>query len=451
MSMNEETIVAIATPPGAGGIGIVRISGTQAERILTEVFSPFSPNAYPPKTHMMIYGHLHDGKEILDEGMAVLMRAPASYTREDVAELQLHGGSYILNRCVALCTRHGARLAEAGEFTRRAFINGRIDLSKAEAVMSMINAVSMQEHRAAVREMEGGATAFVRQASDELYAIQAGLAACIDYPDEVSDEDGVREIVPRLEHLITFLEQAADERTSRLLRDGLQVVLIGRPNVGKSSLLNALLNENRAIVTEIPGTTRDTVSGEIILNGIRVCLTDTAGMRETDDPVEKIGVERSQRVLRDADVAILVLDGSRQADPDDLKLLNELPPGSIVAVNKSDLPAAIRVTDITDVRPDVRCITCSTFEQGSMEPIKELLAGYATVTDRIALTQPRHLDVLRRTAEYLRAALETLQIWTPDMASTDLQAAQEALAEITGDKADEKLLDAVFSQFCVGK
>ena len=424
MSGTQDTIAAIATAPGNGGIGIIRMSGPEAEQILKRIFRPAGGEA-EMESHRMTYGRLMDGNETVDECMAVLMRSPRSYTREDVAEIQLHGGTYVVNRALELCLKEGARLAEAGEFTRRAFLNGRVDLSRAEAVMSMISARGEQEHRAAVRQLDGGASSFIRGFADELYGLQAGLAACIDYPEEISDEEGAGALKEGLERLITRLEAAVDEHASRLIHQGLRVALIGRPNVGKSSLLNVLLGEDRAIVTNIPGTTRDTVHGEMTLNGFRVLLTDTAGIHETEDPVEKIGVERSERARQDADAAVVI--------------------------NKTDLDQVVTEEAVRAIRPEVKCITVSAKDPESLKPLKDLLAGYVAVTDQMALTQPRHLDAARRAAGHLRDALRTLDGFTPDVAATDLQAAQAALSEITGDRADEKLLDRVFSQFCVGK
>ena len=449
--MTTDTIVAVATPPGQGGIGIVRLSGNRAEEILTAVFNPPGGWKAPPESHRMIYGFLTEEEKHLDEGMAVLMRAPRSYTREDVAELQLHGGTFVLNRAVELCLGRGARLAEPGEFTRRAFLNGRIDLSRAEAVMSLIAARGAQEHRAAMRDLEGGASTFVRKASEDLYAIQAGLAACIDYPEEIPDEEGTAELIPRLRKLISDLEDAVDERGSRLLRDGLRVALAGTPNVGKSSLLNTLLGEDRAIVTEIPGTTRDLVQGEIFLDGVRVLLTDTAGLRGTQDPVEKIGVQRSEKAITDADLVLMVLDGSRDMAPEERERLLGLADNSAVVINKTDLTTVLTPDDVYAVRSDLPCFLCSAREPESLKDLRAFCRRFTGISDRMTLSQPRQADAARRAAAFLRGALETVSTMTPDMASTELQAAQEALAEITGDQVDEKLLDAVFSRFCVGK
>ena len=449
--MNTDTIAAIATPPGNGGIGIIRISGPKAEKILFRVFRPAGDADKSRESHRLSYGHLTDGDETVDECMAVLMRAPHSYTREDVAELQIHGGTYVVNKALELCLRQGARLAEAGEFTRRAFLNGRVDLSRAEAVMSLIAARGEQEHRAAVRQLNGGAASFIRGFADELYSLQAGLAACIDYPEEISDEEGAGTLKEGLEHLIWRLENAVDEHASRMIHQGLHVALVGRPNVGKSSLLNALLGENRAIVTDIPGTTRDTLQGEMSLNGIRVLLTDTAGIRKTDDPVEKIGVERSEKAREEADITLMILDGSEPLTEDDRQLLLRLGSNSAAAINKNDLPQQVTEEDIRDIRPGIKTLIVSAVNPESLLSVRAWIEQFAAISDRLALTQPRHLDAAKRALGHLYDALATIGSFTPDIAATDLQAAQAALSEITGDRADEKLLDRVFSAFCVGK
>ena len=450
--MKQDTIAAIATAPGTGGIGIIRISGPEAEQVLSRVFCPSGGRqAVSPETHRMVYGFLKDGDETIDECMAVFMRAPRSYTREDVAEIHLHGGTYVTNRGLEICLRAGARLAEAGEFTRRAFLNGRIDLSRAEAVMNMIAARGEQERRAAIRQLQGGASSFIRGISDNLYDLQAGLSACMDYPEEISDEEGTSHLREGLQSLILKLKEAIDEHASRLIHQGLETALAGRPNVGKSSILNSMLGEERAIVTDIPGTTRDTVRGELVLNGIRILITDTAGIRYTNDPVEKIGVERSEKAMREADLTLIVLDGSEPLQETDRELLCGLRGKGAAVINKTDLPAAFSPDIIHEIRPDLECILVSAVSPEGLGPLRDYLSRFASVNDNLELTQPRHLDAAGRAVRHLEEALETLEEHTPDMAATDLQAAQAALSEITGDQADEMLMDRVFSRFCVGK
>ena len=449
--MTLDTIAAIATAPGQGGIGIVRISGPDTERILNRVFRPVSGSGKPLESHRLVLGRLMDGETEIDQCMAVLMRAPRSYTREDVGELQVHGGGFVVRRALELCLRQGARLAEPGEVTRRAFLNGRIDLSQAEAVMQLISARGEQQHQAAIRQMEGSASRFIREVSDQLYEIQAGVAACIDYPEEVTEEEGRQQLEKNLAPLIEKLRRAVDERSARLIENGLSVVLMGRPNVGKSSLLNALLGEDRAIVTDIPGTTRDTIREEILLSGIPVSLTDTAGIRDTEDPVERIGVDRSRKAGREAELPLLVLDASEPLTEEDLRLLDELPAGGAVILNKTDLPERITPEEIRARKPGAECLVCSAKEADSLDAVRRLIRRVTEVSDRLTVSQPRHLEAIRRAVGHLEDAERTARCLTLDLAATDLQAAQAALGEITGDQVDEKLRDRVFEKFCVGK
>ena len=450
--MTTDTIAAIATAPGQGGVAIVRLSGPEAEAILLRVFRPAGKAALPLTSHLLTYGHAIDGNEAIDECMAVVMRAPRSYTREDVAEIHLHGGAYLSQRVLSLCLREGARLADPGEFTRRAFLNGRIDLSQAEAVMGLIAARGEASRKAAMRQLQGGPSTFIRKAADTLYELQAGVAACIDYPEEIGEDEAAADLIPRACSLADELEAACDERAARILQSGLRVALCGQPNVGKSSLLNALLGEERAIVTPIPGTTRDMVTGEVTLGGSVVHLTDTAGLHATDDPVEQLGVERARRAMAEADLVLAVLDASRPLGDDDRALLHDLSDHPcLIVLNKADLPAAISADDVSVLLPDVPVLTVSADAPGSLAPLKAHLAEQAAVSDRLALTQPRHIEAARRAVQHLRQAAFTAQTLTVDMASLDLQSAQLALAEITGDEVEERLLDRVFGLFCVGK
>ena len=444
---SQDTIAAIATAPGQGGVGIVRISGPEAEQVLSRVFRPAKAAALV--SHMLTYGHVMDGGETVDECMAVLMRAPRSYTREDVAELQLHGGTYLCQRVLALCLQNGARLAEPGEFTRRAFLNGRIDLSQAEAVMGLISAQGEQARRAALRQLEGGASSFIRQAAEELYDLQAGIAACIDFPEEISEEEAAVNLRPRMLALADTLDNACDERAARIVSSGLNVALCGRPNVGKSSLLNALLGEERAIVTDVPGTTRDMVTGDMTLGGSVIHLTDTAGQHDTDDPVERLGVERARRAAAQADVVLAVMDGSAAPTEDDMALLAQLKGmNAALILNKSDLPARLSPEEAAALLPGAKVLSLSARDPASLHPLRTFLAEQAAVSDHMTLTQPRHLEAARRAASHLRQAAEADLL---DLAAIDLQSAKAALGEITGDQVEERLLDRVFNQFCVGK
>lgn len=450
--MNTDTIAAIATAPGQGGVSIVRLSGPDAERILMGIFRPMKKSLTALPSHMMTYGRAMDGESAVDECMAVLMRAPRSYTREDVAEMHLHGGSYACQKVLSLCLHGGARLAEPGEFTRRAFLNGRIDLSQAEAVMGLIASQGERAHQAAMHQLEGGASAFIRSAADELYAIQAGAAACIDYPEEVSEEEAASDLGPRILALADSLEGAIDERSARILRTGLNAAICGRPNAGKSSLLNALTGEERAIVTAIPGTTRDIVSGEMVLDGSVIHLTDTAGLRDAEDEVERIGVTRARKAIASADAVLLVIDASQPVHEDELSLLPALDPArTAILLNKSDLPALLSEADASALLPGAQVISLSAHDPATLAPVKAFLRAMAAVSDNLTLTQPRHLEAARRAVRHLRDAEATMRAATIDLATIDLQAAQLALSEITGDQVEEKLLDRVFSEFCVGK
>ena len=447
--MTNDTIAAIATAPGQGGVSIVRVSGPDAEKVLLQVFKP--AKAAPLASHMLSYGHVVNGNETIDECMAVIMRAPRSYTREDVAELQLHGGGYTCQRVLELCLRSGARLAQPGEFTRRAFLNGRIDLSQAEAVMSLIAAQGSKAHQAAMRQLQGGASSFIRQAADELYAIQAGAAACIDYPEEISEEEAASDLLPRIEKLVAAIDSACDEKAARIVVNGLTVALCGRPNVGKSSLLNALLGEDRAIVTPIPGTTRDMVTGDMLLDGSVIHLIDTAGLHATDDPVEQLGVARAESAIRQADAVLMVLDAGMALTNEDRDLLHKLQGlNCAIVLNKADLPPVLTAEEAGKLLPGAKVISVSAHDAASLTALKDYLRQQAAVADQLTLTQPRHLEAARRAAAHLRQAAQSLNL-AIDFAAVDLQAAQLALSEITGDQVEEKLLDKVFSQFCVGK
>lgn len=449
----EDTIAAIATATGQGGIAILRISGPGAEAILRRIFRPAKEEGETFPTHLLVYGHVVKENEKIDEAMAVLMRAPRSYTREDVAEIHTHGGRLMASLALELALAAGARQAEAGEFTRRAFLNGRLDLSQAEAVMGLISAGGRQAAKAAIRQLDGGPSQFIREALDKLYGLMAGLEAAIDYPEEVEEEDATRSLRDGIMKLAKELEDACDERGVKMLERGMDVVLCGRPNVGKSSLLNALLGEDRAIVTDVPGTTRDVLTGSMEINGLPVTLSDTAGLRDTEDAVEKIGVSRAQKAMARADVVILVIDLGQPLSLEDKDLLLSPPEGELaVVLNKSDLAPMVGIDEIKELCPWVPVISVSAKTGEGLASIKAYLAQKAGEPSRLAITSSRHLDAARRAAGSLRQAADSLKANIPlDLAAVDLRDAIAALGEITGDEVEERILDQVFFKFCVGK
>ena len=344
--MSGDTIAAISTAPGAGGIAIVRLSGPRAEQLLRAVFRPASEKA-DMSGRRLTYGAAVDGRgEVLDEVMAVLLHAPRTYTREDMAEIHCHGGGACASAVLARFLALGARAAEPGEFTRRAYENGRIDLSGAEAVMQLIGAQGEAARRAALRQMRGGVTGFVTGAVEKLTELLSRIQAAVDFPEEVDEAVVGAEARVELEALAGELAKRADPRRARMLREGASVVLCGRPNVGKSSLMNALLSAERAIVTDIPGTTRDVLSERMVLDGKVVRLSDTAGIRESEDAIERMGVARAQGEVEAADVALLVLDASQPLAAEDAALLKQVDERYIVCLNKGDLPAVLTAADV---------------------------------------------------------------------------------------------------------
>lgn len=449
----KETIAAIATARGAGGIAIVRISGAEAENILRRVFRPASLKS-EFESHRMMYGKVVDAEDnSVDEVMAVLMRAPGTYTREDVAEIQCHGGGISAQAVLARILECGARMAQPGEFTRRAFLNGRVDLSKAEAVMQLIGANSQVAARASMRQLEGGVSGFVREISDQLTDILALIEASTDFPDEVEEEAAARQIVEELEPLIEKIDKKCDGRGARLLREGASIVLAGRPNVGKSSLMNALLNQDRAIVTAIPGTTRDVLTERIVIGGVAAEISDTAGRRDTDDPVEKIGVDRARRAAENADVVLIVIDASQPLDPEDRDLLLSAEDRAIICLNKQDLDSVITPGDISAISDSKLMLISAESGEGIADLVKEI-ADRIAVSDESdgQLVQERHLELARSAAKHLRSAVSAINMAMPlDTTAIDLREALAALGEITGVNATEEVIDRVFANFCVGK
>lgn len=449
--ISRDTIAAQATASGEGGIAIVRLSGAHCEEILLCVFRPKAARPLTPR--MLTFGHVMDGETVVDEAMAVLFRAPHSYTREDVAEIHCHGSDALVRRILLLLLRSGARMARPGEFTCRAFLNGRIDLTQAEAVMRMIRAGSDRAMTSAIRQMEGGVSAFVRTARQEIIALLSEIAAAVDFPDEIEEGETAQQVHARCGAIRARLLAACDVRAGRIEDEGLRVVLCGRPNAGKSSLLNALLGGERAIVTDIPGTTRDTLTESLQIDGLKICLTDTAGLRETGDAVERIGVARARKALDEADVRVLVLDGSCAIGEEDRAALCGLSP-HIVVLSKGDLPPRLAPEDAEDEFPGAKVVSVCAPRGEGLDALRTLLVSFAPMdgAESSMLSQARHVQAALHACDALLEARRAIETEMPlDVCAVDLSDALDALGEITGETMNEQVIDEVFSRFCVGK
>lgn len=467
--MYNDTIAAIATPPGEGGIGTIRISGPDAGRIMARLFVHSSGRKLElpeVESHKLMYGVVRDPKsgERVDETLVVLMRGPHSYTAEDVVEFDCHGGVVPLQRVLALCLREGARAAEPGEFTLRAFLNGRIDLAQAEAVVDVVRARTGEGLRLAVEQLGGGLSARVKAIRAGLLHALAHLEALIDFPeDDVPPADITPDLRAALDDLRALIASAS---TGIVMRQGVRTALVGRPNVGKSSLLNALLRTERAIVTPIPGTTRDTLEEVANVRGVPLVLTDTAGLRageETEDPIERIGMDRTRRVLEDADLAVLVLDGSQQLSAEDVSLVEEVkamePPAWLVVVNKVDLPNKMNMRTLIEViGRNTPFVEASAVRKHGTEALEETLAGLVLSGKAVprpgetVVTSVRHRDALVRAEELVVSALQAAEAgMVSALLAVDLHSALNTLGEITGETVGEDLLDEIFRNFCIGK
>lgn len=450
MSEGRDTIAAISTAPGEGGIAIVRVSGPQAGEILAAAFRPAREGA-KMRSHMLRYGLAVDGNgAAIDEVMAVFMQAPNTYTREDVAEIHCHGGGVCAAAVLRRALELGARSAEPGEFTRRAYESGRIDLSGAEAVMQLVGAQGEAARRAALRQMRGGVSAFVGDAIAQLTDILSRIQAAVDFPEEVDEEAVSVEIRGEIDEIAARIERRIDPRRARILREGASVVLAGRPNVGKSSLMNALLNCERAIVTDIPGTTRDVLSERFELDGRVVRLSDTAGIRESEDSIERIGVQRAQSEVEGADVVLLVLDRSQPLTEADKELLSLADERYILCLNKADLPCRLEA-GLPSALP---AFSLSARTGAGMEALTASLQERlgATAYEDECFTVERQARLAREAADILRGCAQALADgFSPDVISPELLIVCKLLDNVTGRDASEEVISAIFANFCVGK
>lgn len=451
-----DTIAAISTPLGEGAIGIVRLSGTDSFAIAQKIFK--GKDLASVASHTLNYGHIvdPDKNEILDEVMVGAMRSPKTFTREDIIEINTHGGIAVTNEILQLVIREGARLAEPGEFTKRAFLNGRVDLTQAEAVMDIIRAKTDKAMNIAVKQLDGSLSDLINNTRQEILNTLAQVEVNIDYPEYDDVEEATTEIIrektSEFEALLTNLLKTA--RRGKILREGISTAIIGRPNVGKSSLLNNLLREEKAIVTDIEGTTRDVIEEYVNINGVPLKLVDTAGIRETEDIVEQIGVERSKKALKEADLVLLVLNASEALTDQDRQLL-EISQDSnrIILLNKVDLPEKIEIDQLPEDHIKISVLKNQNIDQIE-DRINALFFENAGLVEQDAtyLSNARHISLIEKAIESLQAVNEGLALGMPvDLLQVDLTRTWEILGEITGDAAPDELITQLFSQFCLGK
>ncbi|MCX7694525.1 MAG: tRNA uridine-5-carboxymethylaminomethyl(34) synthesis GTPase MnmE [Caloramator sp.] len=457
----DDTIAAISTPVGEGGIGIVRMSGKDSLNIIDKIFKSYKgKNVKDMKSYTMMYGFIIDPNtdEKVDEVIISYMKAPNTYTREDIVEINCHGGVVAVKRILSLVLKNGARLAEPGEFTKRAFLNGRIDLSQAEAVIDLIRAKTSESMHIALEQSQGKLSQKIKDIMNRLLGILAHIEASVDFPEDDIENVVSSKIINESNTIIQELENLIkNAETGKILREGLNTSIVGKPNVGKSSLLNALLEEKRAIVTDIPGTTRDVIEEYINIRGIPVKIIDTAGIRETQDIVEKIGVEKSKEYIEKSDLIIFMIDSSRPLDDEDLEIIELIKNKKvIVVINKIDLPMELNLDIIKNNFKEENIVFASINTEKGVEDIKQKIEDFVfsgeVKSKDIFVTNVRHKDILFKAKESIQKGIETIELGLPlDIASVEYKDAYLKLGEITGDTAAEDIIDRIFNDFCIGK
>lgn len=457
----DDTISAIATAPGEGGIGIIRISGNKSLDIANNIFKSIngekSISDYNYRT--LIYGNIYDGDNLVDEVLLAYMKGPNSYTAEDVIEINCHGGFISVKKILELTLKNGARLAEPGEFTKRAFLNGRIDLSQAEAVIDIINAKTEESHNIAQSQLEGNLSKKIKNLRNRLTEVLAQVEVAIDYPEEDIEFITYKELTEKTKSIheeVVEMYETAD--TGKIFREGLKTSILGKPNVGKSSLMNYILGENRAIVTDIPGTTRDVIEEFVNIKGIPLKIIDTAGIRETDDVVEKIGVEMSRNHLKTSDLNLVVIDTSRELNEEDIEILESVDKGkTIVLLNKIDLEPKFDLYRVKNYINEENILSISALKNEGLDlihkRIEELVfSGKISNKSGIMITNTRHKDAIFKAKKSIEDAISSLEdMMSYDFIEVDLKDAWDSLGYINGDTVAEDLLDTIFSNFCIGK
>ena len=458
--MTSDTIAAIATALTNSGIGIIRVSGNEVFDIVDRIFRPKNKRKKlkEEKTYTVHYGHIQDGDEIIDEVLAIVMRGPHSYTAEDTVEIDCHGGVLVMKKILETVIKYGARMAEPGEFTKRAFLNGRIDLSQAEAVIDVINSKNNYALKSSVSQLSGSMSKKVKELREKLLFEIAFIESALDDPEHISLDGYPEKLKVTVNDMQEELNRAISTFDSgRVLSEGIRTVILGKPNAGKSSLMNVLVGEERAIVTDIAGTTRDTLEENIRLHGISLNIVDTAGIRETEDVVEKIGVDKARANADDADLLIYVVDGSCPLDENDYQIMNLIEGRkSIVLLNKTDLEMVLTPEEIKE-KTGKEVVAVSAKEQRGIdlleEKIKELfLSGEIDFNDEVMITNVRHKTAMSEALKSLSLVKQSIEDQMPeDFYSIDLMNAYEQLGTIIGESLEDDLVNEIFNKFCMGK
>jgi len=461
--MKTDTIAAIATALSPTGIGIIRISGDEAIETADRIFrSKSGKKIAEVKSHTVHYGFIYDGDEMIDEVMAVVMKAPHSFTRENTVEIDCHGGVYVMNKILQTALKNGARMAEPGEFTKRAFMNGRIDLTKAEAIMDLIQSKNEAARKNSLSHLKGDMYQKIKKLREDILYEIAFIESALDDPEHISLDGFHERLENKTTEIISVVKRLINSaENGRILKEGINTVIVGKPNVGKSSFLNLLLDEERAIVTDIAGTTRDTLEESVSLDGITLNLIDTAGIRNTDDPVEQIGVNKAKKSLEEADLMIYMVDSSIPLDESDLEIIPLLDPfKTIVLLNKSDLTPVVTKEMVEQYFKDgilPQCITIAAGKKEGLERFSGLIkekffAGEISFDEEIMISNMRQKDLLVQTLSHMEMVKRSLEDDMPeDFYSIDLMAAYASLGEMIGEEVGEDLVNEIFSKFCMGK